>query len=146
MKANLNTTYVTSENWARIYALGNVSTSTQVGSYHGTPVYGIGMGFYHVKIGGKLNPNTAYIPRERCTGVDDEELPSYSIKEMSESGIPAEIVFKDEYGNIVDQIEVLPDGTMQRTADGPVYDLAGRRVTKPTHGIYIQNGRKVMYK
>jgi len=146
MKANLNTTYVTSENWARIYALGNVSTSTQVGSYHGTPVYGIGMGFYHVKIGGKLNPNTAYIPRERFTGVDDEELPSYSIKEMSESGIPAEIVFKDEYGNIVDQIEVLPDGTMQRTADGPVYDLAGRRVTKPTHGIYIQNGRKVMYK
>ena len=146
MMANLNTTYVTSENWARIYALGNVSTTTQVGSYHGTPVYGIGMGFYHVKIGGKLNPNTAYIPRDRFSPADDEDLPSYSIKEMSESGIPAEIVFKDEFGNIVDQIEVLPDGTMQRTADGPVYDLAGRRVSKPTHGIYIQNGRKVMYK
>ena len=46
----------------------------------------------------------------------------------------------------MDQIEALPDGTMQRIIDGPVYDLAGRRVTKPTRGIYIQNGRKVMYK
>lgn len=146
MKANLNTTYVTSENWANIYALGNVSTGTQVGSFHGNPVYGIGVGFYHVRIGGKLNPNTAYIPRNRFVAVDEGSSEWTSVKEMSESGIPAEIIFKDEMGNIVDQIEVLPDGTTQRTADGPVYDLAGRRITKPTRGIYIQNGRKVMYK
>ena len=146
MKANLNTTYVTSENWANIYALGNVSTGTQVGSFHGNPVYGIGVGFYHVRIGGKLNPNTAYIPRNRFVAVDEGSTEWTSVKEMSESGIPAEIIFKDEMGNIVDQIEVLPDGTTQRTADGPVYDLAGRRITKPTRGIYIQNGRKVMYK
>ena len=31
-------------------------------------------------------------------------------------------------------------------ADAPIFDLLGRPVTHPTHGIYIQNGRKVMIK
>ena len=30
--------------------------------------------------------------------------------------------------------------------DGTLYDLSGRRVVKPTHGIYILNGRKVVVK
>ena len=28
---------------------------------------------------------------------------------------------------------------------GEMYDLTGRRVIKPQHGIYIQKGRKVRY-
>ena len=36
----------------------------------------------------------------------------------------------------------------QRTMDGAgeVYDLSGRRVSKPVHGIYIKNGKKVLVK
>ena len=29
--------------------------------------------------------------------------------------------------------------------DNTIYDLMGRKVTNPTHGIYIQNGKKVVY-
>ncbi len=32
----------------------------------------------------------------------------------------------------------------QRTTDGAVYDLQGRRVDTPSHGIYIRNGRKIV--
>lgn len=32
------------------------------------------------------------------------------------------------------------------TDDAPYYDLQGRRVSNPTHGIYIRNGRKVYVK
>lgn len=34
--------------------------------------------------------------------------------------------------------------TAEPAADGAVYDLQGRRVTNPRHGIYIVNGRKVV--
>lgn len=30
--------------------------------------------------------------------------------------------------------------------DAPIYDLSGRRVSKPTAGIYIQNGKKFVVK
>ena len=29
-------------------------------------------------------------------------------------------------------------------ADGRVYDLTGRQVTRPTRGVYVMNGRKVV--
>ena len=32
------------------------------------------------------------------------------------------------------------------TADAPVYDLQGRRVANPTHGVYIVGGKKVFVK
>ena len=32
------------------------------------------------------------------------------------------------------------------THDGVIYDLQGRRVTSPTHGIYIRDGRKFVVK
>ena len=31
-------------------------------------------------------------------------------------------------------------------AQGAIYDLAGRKVSKPTKGVYIQNGVKVLVK
>ena len=30
--------------------------------------------------------------------------------------------------------------------DKPVYDLQGRRVVKPTRGLYIKDGKKIMVK
>ena len=34
----------------------------------------------------------------------------------------------------------------KESKDAPIYDLAGRRVSQPTRGIYIQNGKKFMVK
>lgn len=34
---------------------------------------------------------------------------------------------------------------MDNAASGAVYDLQGRRVAHPTQGIYIVNGRKVIF-
>ncbi len=36
--------------------------------------------------------------------------------------------------------------TVKATKDAPIYDLSGRRVSKPTAGIYIQNGKKFVVK
>ena len=36
--------------------------------------------------------------------------------------------------------------TFNPNSDAPVYDLSGRRIAEPTHGVYIQNGKKVVVK
>ena len=39
------------------------------------------------------------------------------------------------------------DGIQQNAKkDGKIYDLSGRQVSKPTHGLYIQNGKKFVVK
>ena len=136
---------ITTENWRNIYALGYAAGDTQVGIYHGVPVMGRGMGFYHIKLGGVLKVGSAYIPSKAFSDEDGDFSPINAL-EVHESGMPVEILFEDENGNMVDRMELTSDGTMRHLADGPIYDLAGRQVTNPTHGIYIQNGRKAYYK
>ncbi len=36
-------------------------------------------------------------------------------------------------------------GNDKQNGDDTIYDLMGRKVTRPTHGIYIQNGKKVVF-
>ena len=136
---------ITTENWRNIYALGYAAGDTQVGIYHGVPVMGRGMGFYHIKLGGVLKVGSAYIPSKAFSDEDGDFSPINAL-EVHESGMPVEILFEDENGNMVDRMELTSDGTMRHLADGPIYELAGRQVTNPTHGIYIQNGRKAYYK
>ena len=38
------------------------------------------------------------------------------------------------------------NGVVVIPADGKYYDLQGRRVVKPTKGVYIVNGKKVYVK
>ena len=143
LRANLRQDSITTENWRRYYALTYYSSSTTIGSYYGTEIKGCGMGFYHLRLGAKLNKQTAYVLSSSFEASDEE-----TIGLVKETDMPAEMVFEDEDGNIVDVVEVLPDGTWQSqlTDDSPIYDLTGRRVTNPTRGVYIQNGKKVMYK
>ena len=143
LRANLRQDSITTENWRRYYALTYYSSSTTIGSYYGTEIKGCGMGFYHLRLGAKLNKQTAYVLSSSFEASDAE-----TIRSVKETDMPAEMVFEDEDGNIVDVVEVLPDGTWQSqlTDDSPIYDLTGRRVTNPTRGVYIQNGKKVMYK
>ena len=41
---------------------------------------------------------------------------------------------------------IYADGTMETIADGQFYDLQGRRVAKPTQGLYIVNGKLIVIK
>ena len=81
-------------------------------------------GFYWGAEGGaafKLNkPNTAYLAVPK----------SYS---------PAAILLFDLQTSIEDALKAA-------NAEGePIYDLSGRRVVKPSKGIYLLNGRKVVF-
>ena len=66
----------------------------------------------------------------------------------------AYLVLKESYGariaiNWGDEATGITNTTLtNRTnvADGIVYDLQGRRISQPTRGLYIQNGRKVLVK
>ncbi len=50
----------------------------------------------------------------------------------------------DFMGGVEDAISAPFASEATTTADAAVYDLSGRRVTAPRHGMYIQNGRKVV--
>ena len=44
------------------------------------------------------------------------------------------------------RIEELKDGKIEELKSKQWYDLNGRRVLRPSKGLYINNGRKVMMK
>ena len=52
------------------------------------------------------------------------------------------IVTEEEYTAGID--DVAPDAV--RDADAPCYDLQGRRIAQPAHGVYIRGGKKYMVK
>ncbi len=54
--------------------------------------------------------------------------------------------FGDIATSLGSAITIGTDGKATLESDAPVYDLQGRRVAQPTHGVYIQNGRKVFVK
>ena len=58
---------------------------------------------------------------------------------MPKSYSPAAILLFDLQTSIEDVLQ-------GANAEGePIYDLSGRRVVKPTKGIYLLNGRKVVF-
>jgi len=81
------------------------------------------IGFYHVASGFTLGSNRCYL----STGTAVSE------------GVKG---FAITFGDTTDGIEAVSgaEGSDQ------IYDLSGRRVTKPTHGLYIKNGKKVVLK
>ena len=50
--------------------------------------------------------------------------------------------------SVLMEVEILPEGAVGKLGlsgkDAPYYDLTGRRVTHPTRGVYIRNGKKVI--
>ena len=40
----------------------------------------------------------------------------------------------------------ISNANVETKADGRIYDLSGRQVTKPVRGLYIQNGKKFVVK
>jgi hypothetical protein len=89
-----------------------------------------GVGFYRLTPGKKLGVGKAYLT---YSGTLAPEFFGFnettSIESIAKSQQPS-------------QRHTLKE----RTANGPYYDLQGRRVVNPTKGLYIVNGRKVVIK
>ena len=88
-----------------------------------------GIGFYPLASAGEIGANKAYL-----------QLPTSILPAASRS---LRMVFEDEED--VTGINSLNDKS-KMINDKPVYDLQGRRVVKPTRGLYIKDGKKIMVK
>jgi len=88
------------------------------------------LGFYAVVDGSTLSAHKAYLP-----------LPTASLPSGARS---IKLVFED--GGTTDISEASPLNDNGELINDNIYDLQGRRVEKPTRGLYIVNGRKVVIK
>ena len=84
------------------------------------------LGFYAVSDGSTLSAGKAYLP------LPTAQLPS--------AARPMKLTFDDEESTGIEQ--TVSNGEQQ----GAYYDLQGRRVSTPTRGLYIVNGKKVVIK
>jgi hypothetical protein len=85
------------------------------------------LGFYAVSDGSTLSAGKAYLP------LPTAQLPSGAgVRQMT-------MIFDDETTGIQQSIS-----SVESNKD--YYDLQGRRVSTPTHGLYIVNGKKVVIK
>lgn len=84
------------------------------------------LGFYAVTDGSTLSAGKAYLP------LPTAQLPS--------AARPMKMIFSDDEATGIEQ--TVSNGEQR----GDYYDLQGRRVAKPTHGLYIVNGKKVLFK
>ena len=96
-----------------------------------------GVGFYKLNPNGTVTIGRGYLNLDE-TG-DDEEIqpdqPDIDVKFIS--------LFGRDDDDTPTAIDTVNSGN---TKSGVVYDLSGRRVTKPGKGIYIVNGRKMVVK
>ena len=86
---------------------------------------GAGIGFYKLSNTGTIGANKAYL--------------SYNNPEGGSINAREFIGFEEATG-----LKAIDNG--QLTIDNVVYDLQGRRVSQPTKGLYIVNGKKVVIK
>ena len=84
---------------------------------------GAGIGFYKLSNTGTIGANKAYLSYNNPEGGNAREF----------------IGFEEATG-----LKAIDNG--QLTIDNVVYDLQGRRVSQPTKGLYIVNGKKVVIK
>jgi len=89
-----------------------------------------GIGFYPLASAGEIGPNKAYL-----------QLPTSILPAAARS---LRMVFEDEEEEVTG-VNALNDKCKMKN-DKAVYDLQGRRVTKPTRGLYIKDGKKIMVK
>ena len=147
--ANLKYYKLTDSDYLKMYGLGYYSSQTTVGYYNGEEVKATGLGFYPISTAGHINGNSAYIRTKSF--VDGDTTISSSVREAN---MPAEIWIENEDGTVTAIMEIAEDGTLndvteertQSRYNGNTYDLTGRLVTNPTRGLYITNGKKVLYK
>ncbi len=90
-----------------------------------------GIGFYPLASAGEIGANKAYL-----------QLPTSILPAAART---LRMVFEDEEEEVTGISASLNDKS-EMINDKAVYDLQGRRVMKPTRGLYIKNGKKIMVK
>ena len=111
--------------------LTGVTTTTEISPTDGNQTNFIladgahGINFYTLSESGDLAAGKAYL-----------HLPTTAVSALSR---PLKLVFEDETTDIEGISE-------NKKADGVCYNLQGRRVSNPSKGIYIINGKKVFIK
>ena len=96
------------------------------------------LGFAYEDVAGHLGHSTARMARTYCQKRRAAELRARLLNEVDAAMLPQRIRFADE----TTEIELPTANSQQPTA---VYDLQGRRVANPTKGVYIVNGKKVLF-
>ena len=88
-----------------------------------------GIGFYPLASAGEIGANKAYL-----------QLPTSILPAASRS---LRMVFEDEEEEVTGIKDLNEKGAMRNEK---FFDLQGRRVVKPTRGLYIKDGKKIMVK
>ena len=172
LHAALNSIYIEKDTWGNyydIFVLAYKPTDKIVGYWHQKPVYGVGIGFYHLKRGQTLPTGRCYLSTaDLCTQLkkrypdtwDNTYFYPYPKTSTRSAAAPASdegnqneagfrIVFRDSNG-VQTAIEEAPiievDNEAELDAMSEIYSLEGRKVTTQKSGeIYIMNGKKEMY-
>ena len=123
--ANPGTPNIYSGSWVTV----GTYTTHYVECNGGAHYYGISSAdnqFYHVRTGGRIKakPHRAYF---KNTDTSSAAVPKLTLRLAD--GDVAEIVAEDIDGE----------------CKGAIYDLLGRPITNPTKGLYIVNGKKVIF-
>ncbi|MCI7780657.1 MAG: hypothetical protein MR517_06305 [Bacteroidales bacterium] len=171
LHAALNSIDISTDTWGNyydIFVLAYKSDKDIVGYWHQQPVYGVGIGFYHLKRGQTLPTgrcylstadlcaqlkkrypdtwdNTYFYPYPKSNG--RAAAPASDEGNQNEAGF--RIVFRDSNG-VQTAIEEAPiievEDEAALDAISTLYSLDGRKVTAPKSGeVYILNGKKVMF-
>lgn len=171
LHAAINSIDISTDTWGNyydIFVLAYKSEDKIVGYWHQKPVYGVGIGFYHLKRGQTLPTgrcylstadlceqlkkrypdtwdNTYFYPYPKSNG--RAAAPASEEGNQNEAGF--RIVFRDSNG-VQTAIEEAPiievEDEAALDAISTLYSLDGRKVTAPKSGeVYILNGKKVMF-
>lgn len=172
LHAALNSIDISTDTWGNyydIFVLAYKSEDKIVGYWHQQPVYGVGIGFYHLKRGQTLPTGRCYLStadlceqlKKRYPDTWDNTYFYPYPKSNSAARAAADndegnqneagfrIVFRDSNG-VQTAIEEAPiievEDEAALDAISTLYSLDGRKVTAPKSGeVYILNGKKVMF-
>ena len=172
LHAALNSIDISTVTWGNyydIFVLAYKSEDKIVGYWHQQPVYGVGIGFYHLKRGQTLPTGRCYLSTADLCAQLKKRYPDtwdntyfYPYPKSNSAARAAadndegnqneagfRIVFRDSNG-VQTAIEEAPiievEDEAALDAISTLYSLDGRKVTAPKSGeVYILNGKKVMF-
>ena len=143
-------TEIDETNQRNIFELNYIAPGTVIGQIVGHEVTAFGIGFYPVKKGRTLKKGSVVVNSEMLGNWVKELRKAYNTGSVKgEAWAPSlQIILEDEDGTTTALDELI---TIEERADGPVYDLSGRKVSDSFRdvtrkGMYIVNGQKVMKK
>ncbi len=133
---------VTEDNWEKNFYLSYVETGKTYTHWGGEDVKGYGVGFYRLQPGKTYKSGKAYITFADVFEDESKHVPKANWNTKNAKG---QMIFVDNEGETTDIVTISEDGSLYREVN-TYFDLSGRRVAQPVKGgVYIKNGKKVLY-